>query len=107
MSNKKDEKYWADRGYLPPQNIEEFVESMGVNYQQLLIKMNLVDTIREHCKKHKISQRKLASMVDGLTQDRISKIFNGHVSHMTVDKLVQILSALDYKLEIKITAPKT
>ena len=62
---------------------------------------NRIDKIQKHCKKKKISQRQLAKLVPGLTQDRISKIFNGEIGHMTIDKLVVILVALDYKIEIK------
>ncbi|MBI3017886.1 MAG: helix-turn-helix transcriptional regulator [Deltaproteobacteria bacterium] len=56
--------------------------------------------IRDYCKEHKISQRKLAKMVPGLTQDRVSKIFSGLVGHMTVDKLLAILSALQIKVSL-------
>lgn len=43
----------------------------------------------------------LAKMVKGLTQDRVSKIFNGQIGHMTVDKLIAILISLNYKVEVK------
>ncbi len=66
--------------------------------------MELVDTMKKHCEKYNISQRKLASIVEGLTQDRVSKVFSGQVGHMTIDKLVQILSALDYQIKIKAKA---
>jgi predicted XRE-type DNA-binding protein len=55
-------------------------------------------------KKHKVSQRKLASMVDGLSQDRVSKIFSGQVGHMTIDKLIEILSALEISVTVKAKA---
>ena len=63
--------------------------------------MELVDIIKNHCQKKGISQRKLATMVNGLTQDRISKIFSGQVGHMTIDKLIQILTELDYEVKVK------
>ena len=62
--------------------------------------MELVDTIKDYCKRHEISQRKLAAMVPGLTQDRVSKIFSGQVGTMTVDKIIQIMTALDIKVRI-------
>ena len=86
---------------LKPQNLEEVAKDWGIDYQVFRIKSELVDTIRAHCEDHSISQRKLASMVDGLTQDRVSKIFSGQVGHMTIDKLVEILSALKYKVAVK------
>ncbi len=87
-----------------PQNLKSLADDWGIDYQTFAIKMELVDTIKQHCEKHNISQRKLASMVEGLTQDRISKIFSGEVGHMTIDKLIQILSALDYQVKIKTKA---
>lgn len=89
---------------LKSQDIKSLADDWGIDYQTFTIKMELVDTIKQHCEKCNISQRKLASMVEGLTQDRISKIFSGQVGHMTIDKLVQILSALDYQIKIKAKA---
>ena len=40
-------------------------------------------------------------MVKGLTQDRVSKIFSGQVGHMTIDKLIEILSSLGLSVAIK------
>lgn len=85
---------------LKPQTLKELTEDWGIDYQVFHIKMRLVDTIKKHCEKRAISQRKLASMVDGLTQDRVSKIFSGQVGHMSIDKLVEILSALRYKVGV-------
>ena len=62
----------------------------------------LVTKIKAHCEKNKISQRALAKLVPGLTQDRISKIFNDRIGGMTIDKLIQILSALDIKVNISL-----
>lgn len=87
-----------------PQTVEELAQDWGIDYQVFKIKSELVDTIKHHCQEHSISQRKLAAMVAGLTQDRVSKIFSGQVGHMTIDKLVEILSALKYKVAIKAKA---
>jgi predicted XRE-type DNA-binding protein len=43
-------------------------------------------------------------MVDGLSQDRVSKIFSGQVGHMTIDKLIEILSALEISVTVKAKA---
>jgi predicted XRE-type DNA-binding protein len=82
------------REKLKPVTIEELAESWGIDYQVFRAKADLIDLIREYCRKHKISQRGLAAKVPGLTQDRVSKIFSGRVGHMTVDKLIEIASAL-------------
>ncbi len=73
---------------------------MGVDYQLVQLKAKLIDKIKSECKKNNISQRKLASKVPGLTHDRISKIFNGQIGHMTVDKLVEILGYLEIKTNV-------
>jgi predicted XRE-type DNA-binding protein len=64
----------------------------------------LIETIKKYCKNHEVSQRKLASMVRGLSQDRISKIFSGQVGHMTIDRLVKILLVLKFKVAVKAKA---
>lgn len=81
--------------------LEQLAESWGVDYQVVKIKSELIQVIKGHCQKNKISQRKLASMVPGLSQDRISRIFTGHIAHMSIDKLVEIHSALKLKVSFK------
>jgi predicted XRE-type DNA-binding protein len=82
-------------------SLAEFAEDFDIDFQVLMIKSNLIDKIQEICLDRKISQRKLSRMVPGLTHDRVSKIFNGLVGHMTIDKLLQITYAL--KLEVNIS----
>lgn len=86
------------------QSFDELAADWGVDLQVFKIKTFLIDTIRSHCKDNLISQKKLASMVTGLTQDRVSKIFSGQVGHMTIDKLIEIMSALEYAVTIKAKA---
>ena len=83
------------RKKLVPQTLKQLAEDWGIDHQTFKIKTELIDTIREYCKENDISQRKLARMVPGLTQDRVSRIFGGQVGHMTIDKLVEIASALE------------
>lgn len=78
-------------------DLKGLAEVMGVDYQLIQVKSKFIEKIKIECKKNSISQRKLASMVPGLTHDRISKIFNGQIGHMTVDKLIEILSCLGVK----------
>lgn len=86
---------------LKPQSLAELAKDWGIDYQTFKIKSELIDVLKKYCHENEISQRKLASMVPGLTQDRISKIFSGQVSHMTIDKLIAILSALKIKVLVK------
>jgi predicted XRE-type DNA-binding protein len=83
---------------------QELAKDWGIDYQAYKIKSSLIALIKDHCYQNEISQRKLAKMVPGLTQDRVSKIFSGQVGHMTIDKLVAILSALEYTVDFKIKA---
>ena len=81
--------------------LKELAKDSGINYDTMLIKTQLIDEIKKCCEKKKISQRQLAKVVPGLTQDRVSKIFNGQIGHMTIDKLVTILAALNYTVKVK------
>lgn len=87
-----------------PQNLEGVAKDWGIDYQVFMIKSELIEAIKKYSESHKISQRKLASMVPGLTQDRVSKIFSGQAGHMTIDKLIEILSALKIKVAMKAKA---
>ena len=89
---------------LKVQTLSEVAREWGIDYQVFKIKNELVETIKDYCTGNQISQRKLATMVPGLTQDRVSKIFSGQVGHMTIDKLVEILSLLKFKVNIKARA---
>ncbi|MFI5305413.1 MAG: hypothetical protein ACHQYP_11550 [Nitrospiria bacterium] len=83
---------------LTPQSLVEIAKEWGIDYQTFKIKTELIDLIKKYCLENNISQRKLASLVPGLTQDRVSKIFSGQVGHMTIDKLVSIMSVLKIKV---------
>ena len=89
---------------LSPQTLKELAKDWGIDYQTYQIKSELIDVIRSYCLEHGISQRKLAKMVVGLTQDRVSKIFSGQVGHMTIDKLVAIITALGLKISFNTKA---
>lgn len=89
---------------LKPQTLEEIAKDWGIDYQVFKIKSDLISTIKDYCHAHNVSQRKLAAMVPGLSQDRISKIFSGQVGHMTIDKLIEILSALKFKVAVRAKA---
>ncbi len=86
------------------QNLEELANTWGIDYQVFQIKSELIEMVKKTCDKHKISQRKLAAMVPGLSQDRVSKIFSGQVGHMSIEKLVEILSALNIKVAVRTRA---
>ncbi len=85
-------------------SIADLAKSWGINYEVLQIKVELADSLKKYCKRYKISQRALAKMVPGLTQDRVSKVFSGMVGHMTIDKLVEIHSALGLSVTVKTKA---
>lgn len=83
-----------------PQPLPEVAKDWGIDYQGFQIKSELIDIIKRYCEENGLTQRKLASMVPGLSQDRVSKIFSGQVGHMTIDKLVAILSSLRFKVSV-------
>lgn len=89
---------------LKPQSLADVAKDWGIDYQTFKIKSELIDVIKKHCEENGISQRKLASMVSGLSQDRVSKIFSGQVGHMTIDKLIAIMSSLKIKVSVSAKA---
>ena len=91
---------------LQTMTIKELAQSWGIDYQVFQAKKKLISSIKKVCDQEGISQRKLAAMVDGLTQDRVSKIFSGQVGHMTIDKLVEIHSALNIEIKLDLKTRK-
>ena len=89
---------------LKAQSLAEVAKDWGIDFQIFKIKSELINVLKKHCQENEISQRKLAGMVPGLSQDRISKIFSGQVGHMTIDKLVAILSTLKIKVSVSAKA---
>ena len=89
---------------LKRQTMAELASEWGIDFQAFLIKSELIEVLRNYCRENEITQRKLASMVPGLSQDRVSKIFSGQVGHMTIDKLVTILSTLNIKVSVSTKA---
>jgi len=87
-------------------SLEKLANELGIDYQTIIIKSKLVDKIKEHSIKKKISQRQLAKIVPGLTQDRVSKIFSGQIGHMTIDKLITILTVLGYEVQLETKSKK-
>lgn len=83
-------------------SIQEFAQEAEINYEVLKIKQKLVAKIKKHCAKNEISQRSLAKLVPGLTQDRVSKLFNDRIGGMTIDKLIQILSTLNIQVNVSL-----
>jgi len=81
------------------ESLKKLAKAMGVDYYLVKAKSKLIEEIQSECKKRSISQRGLAKMVPGLTHDRVSKIFNGQIGHMTLDKLVEILGVLGVQTE--------
>ncbi|MCB0362635.1 MAG: hypothetical protein KDD35_07930 [Bdellovibrionales bacterium] len=48
--------------------LAQLAESWGVDYQVIKVKSDLIQVIKDHCHRKKISQRQLAAMVPGLSE---------------------------------------
>ena len=86
--------------------LEKLANELGIDYQTIVIKSELVNKIKQRCIKKNISQWQLAKIVPGLTQDRVSKIFSGQIGHMTIDKLITILTVLGYEIQLETKSKK-
>lgn len=85
-------------------SLQDLAADWGVDLQVVKIKTFLINLIRIHCTKKNISEKDLASMVPGLTKEKVSKILSGQVGHITIDKLIEITSVLKYEITIKAKA---
>lgn len=86
----------------PPMTMREFAERSGISYEAVRMHIELTDAIKVHCRKHGLSQRKLAGMVPGLTQDRVSDFFRFTTSGISLEKLLEIASVLKLKIRFSV-----
>jgi len=66
----------------------------------LKIRANLLIQLREYIKSHNLKQIEAAERL-GVTQPDISAIMNGKIQYFTIDKLVNLLAKLGFKLKIE------
>ncbi len=65
----------------------------------LKLRAELMIKIEEEIKRRKLTQVKAAKLIN-VTQNQVSDLVNGHIGRFSVDKLVNMLVALDVEVTI-------
>lgn len=66
----------------------------------LRIRAELMITIKRYIAKHKLTQKKAATLM-GVDQPRISKLLKGHIDLFTIDILIQMLERVGVHMILK------
>jgi predicted XRE-type DNA-binding protein len=77
-------------------------KDLGFNQEEaanLKIRAEMVILIREHIRKHKLSQKDAAKLL-GIQQPDVSAIMKLRIEKFTIDRLVNFLTRLNHKVEI-------
>jgi predicted XRE-type DNA-binding protein len=69
------------------------------------VKVVLGEKIKDHLTKHHITQFEAASIMK-MPRSRVSKIHNNQSQTFTIDKLVDALLRLGYRVDFKVVKPR-
>jgi predicted XRE-type DNA-binding protein len=85
-------------------NIWDAIEPDRKKAASLRIRADLMNEIIEKIRAKGYSQSKAAEIL-GVTQPRVSALMNGRINLFSTDAFVDMLDALDLKVEVKVTNP--
>src|SRR3990167_5068868 len=81
-------------------------EDLGFNPAEasnLRLRTELMMAIKNHIKKHKLTQLKAAELM-GISQPRTNKLLAGHIELFTIDTLVKMLERAGVHVSLKLAA---
>jgi predicted XRE-type DNA-binding protein len=70
---------------------------------ELTMRAQILDALQQWMEKQRKPQSDIGTIL-GITQPRVSKIKNGHVEQLSLDKLVRIAQRAGLKLKLEIAA---
>jgi predicted XRE-type DNA-binding protein len=85
-------------------NIWDAIQPDRKKAASLRIRAELMNEVIEKVRAKGYSQDKVAKLFD-ISQPRVSNLMNGRISLFSTDALVDMLDALDLKVEVKVTDP--
>ena len=85
-------------------NIWDAIEPDRKTAASLKIRADLMNEVIEKIRAKGYSQGKVAKLFD-ISQPRVSNLMNGRISLFSTDALVDMLDALDLRVEVKVTRP--
>ncbi len=83
-------------------NVWDALEEDPVQAANLKLRSKLMNEISEIVKKSGITQKE-AARVFGTTQPRLNNVMRGRIEKCTVDRLVNMLSSVGYKVDFIVT----
>ncbi len=83
-------------------NIWDAIEQDPTKAANLKLRSELMMKISAYVKKSKLTQTQAAEKL-GVTQPRLNDVLKGRIEKCTVDRLVNMLTAVGYKVNLKIS----
>lgn len=83
-------------------NVWDAIEQDPSKSANLKLRSELMMKISAYVKQSKLTQTQAAEKL-GVTQPRLNDVLKGRIEKCTVDRLVNMLSAVGYKVDLKIS----
>lgn len=83
-------------------NVWDAIESDQVQATNLKLRSQLMMKVSEYVKQSGLTQAEAAKML-GTTQPRLNDVLKGRIEKCTVDRLVNMLAAVGYKVKMDIS----
>ena len=82
-------------------SIWDALEETPAQAENMKLRSSLMMAISEYVKKSKLTQKEVAKQM-GTTQPRLNDVIKGRIEKCTVDRLVNMLATVGYKVEVSV-----
>lgn len=82
-------------------SVWDALEETPAQAENMKLRSSLMMAISEYVKKSKLTQKEVAKQM-GTTQPRLNDIIKGRIDKCTVDRLVNMLATVGYKVEVSV-----
>ncbi len=82
-------------------SVWDALEETPAQAENMKLRSSLMMAISEYVKKSKLTQKEVAKRM-GTTQPRLNDVVKGRIEKCTVDRLVNMLATVGYKVEVSI-----
>ena len=82
-------------------SVWDALEETPAQAENMKLRSSLMMAISEYVKKSKLTQKEVAKQM-GTTQPRLNDVIKGRIEKCTVDRLVNMLATVGYKVEVSV-----
>lgn len=82
-------------------SVWDALEETPAQAENMKLRSSLMMAISEYVKKSELTQKEVAKQM-GTTQPRLNDVIKGRIEKCTVDRLVNMLATVGYKVEVSV-----